>query len=165
MAQFKHADDVVAHLNGIVPNIPDPLLKIKYVGFLTVAAVTVYELVIKNIFIEFARKKHKVLGNFTERHFERINGRIKVKDIQDDYVSRFGDKYVNRFRSALDRTTRAHMFAHRRDIRSEYANLILWRNDFAHVGNVSTNATYAEVVMAYEDGKEVIRCLAEAMVR
>ena len=46
---FQHADDVVTHLNSVVPTIPDPLLRAKYVGFVSVAAVTVYELAIKEI--------------------------------------------------------------------------------------------------------------------
>jgi hypothetical protein len=163
--QFRHADDVVAHLNGVVPGLPDPLLRVKYVGFVTVAAVTVYEMAIKNIFIEFARKKHKVLGQFTESYFDRINGRIKVSVIQDDYVARFGNKYVDRFRVRLATEASQHLATHRRDLKSNYANLILWRNDFAHQGRLAANATYPEVVTAYEDGKLVIKCLAEAMVR
>lgn len=58
---FQHADNVVEHLNGIVPTIADPLLQAKYLGFVSVVAVTVYELAIKTIFIEFAQHKHKVL--------------------------------------------------------------------------------------------------------
>lgn len=162
---FRHADDVVAHLNGVVPGLPDPLLRVKYVGFVTVAAVTVYEMAIKDIFIEFARKKHKVLGQFTESYFDRINGRIKISVIQDDYVAKFGRKYVDQFRAKLATEAGLHLAAHRRDIKSNYANLILWRNDFAHEGRLAANATYPEVVTAYEDGKLVIKCLAEAMVR
>ncbi len=164
-AQFKHADDIIGHLNTIVPAISDPLLQAKYVGFVTIAAVTVYELAIKDIFIRFAQKKHKVLGHFTERHFERINGRIKADIIEKEYLSRFGDKYVRRFKTRLKKVATAHLRAHRRDIRSAYSNLITWRNDFTHGARFSATATYAEVVQAYEDGKEIIRCLAEAMVR
>ena len=165
ISHFKHADDVVSHLNGIVPTIADPLLTVKYIGFVTVAAVTVYELAIKDIFIDFAKKKHKVLGKFTESYFERINGRIKTKVIQEEYLPRFGNKYVDQFKKRLDVAANAHLVAHRRDIRVEYANLITWRNKFAHQGGVNITATYPEVVLAYEDGKEVVRCLAESMRR
>lgn len=165
ISHFKHADDVVAHLNSVVPAITDPLLKVKYIGFVTVAAVTVYELAIKEIFVEFSKKKHKVLGNFTESYFNRTNGRIKTQIICDEYLPRFGDKYVGQFKKKVDAAAAAHFANHRRDIQSAYSNLIIWRNDFAHEGKVNTTATYAEVVLAYEDGKEIIRCLAEAMVR
>jgi hypothetical protein len=162
---FKHADDVVLHLNTVVPTLQDPLLKVKYIGFVTIASVTVYELAIKDIFIEFSQKKHKVLGNFAGNFFERINGRVKTKVIQDEYLRKFGDKYVERFKKKLDECARLYMSTHRRDIRSAYANLITWRNDFAHEGKVNTTATYAEIVQSYEDGKEVIHCLANTMIR
>ena len=165
LTQFKHADDVIAHLNIVMPTITDPLLKVKYTGFATVVAVTVYELAIKDIFIEFSKKKHKVLGNFTESYFERINGRIKTKVIQEDYLPKFGAKYVDRFKKKLKETAKSHFRVHKRDMLSAYANLILWRNDFAHEGKLNTTTTYAEVAQSYEDGKEVIRCLSEAMVR
>ena len=65
-SHFQHADDVVAHLKGFVPLLADPLLKAKYAGFVSVAAVTVYEMAIKEIFICFARRKHKVLGGISK---------------------------------------------------------------------------------------------------
>lgn len=162
---FEHANSVVTHLNGIVPNITDPLLRAKYLGFVSVVAVTVYELAIKTIFIEFAKRKHKVFGNFTESYFDRINGRIKIKIIKDEYVKRFGTKYLSRFQKYLDTKTNEYFQTHHRDIKNSYTNLITWRNDFAHEGRINTTATYNEVVQAYEDGKEVIHCLAASMKR
>lgn len=162
---FEHADNVVAHLNGIVPTIADPLLRAKYLGFVSVVAVTVYELAVKSIFIEFAQNKHKVFGNFTESYFERINGRIKIKVIKDEYVKRFGTKYVAKFQKKLDFRTIEYFGLHHRDIKNSYSNLIIWRNDFAHEGKINTTATYNEAVQAYEDGKEVIHCLAASMKR
>ena len=162
---FRHADDVIAHLDGIVPAIADPLLTAKYSGFAAVAAVTVYELAIKEIFCEFGRRKHKVLGKFTESYFERINGRVTLRNIREEYCPRFGQIYSDRFRARLEAAAITHLSAHRRDLRSAYSNLIVWRNDFAHEGNVPATATYGEVAQAYEDGKLVIHALAAAMVR
>ncbi len=162
---FLHADDIITHLNGIVPTIADPLLTAKYVGFVSVAAVTVYELALKEIFIEFALKKHKVLGHFTKSYFNRINGRIKLKVIKEDYISRFGNKYDVKFQKNIEKKCRDYFLLNHRDIRNSYANLITWRNDFAHEGKINSTTTYNEVVQAYEDGKEVIHCLAESMTR
>lgn len=162
---FLHADDIVTHLNGVVATIADPLLVAKYVGFVSVSAVTVYELALKEIFIEFARKKHKVLGNFTESYFHRINGRIKLCIIKDDYISKFGNKYNIKFQKNIEKKCKDYLSMHHRDIRNSYANLIQWRNDFAHEGKINSTTTYNEVVQAYEDGKEVIHCLAESMIR
>lgn len=162
---FKHADDVINELNKYVPSITDQLIKSKYVGFVSVAAVTVYELAIKDIFIEFANKKHKVLGSFTEAFFDRINGRIKIKIIKDDYISKFGNKYVRNFSKKIDEEKENFLRVNRRDFNTSYSNVITWRNDFAHEGKINQNATYEEVVLAYEDGKQVIHCLANSMVR
>jgi hypothetical protein len=162
---FRHADDVFAHLNSVVPAIVNPLLQAKYSGFAAVAAVTVYELAIKEIFCEFGRKKHKVLGKFTESYFERINGRVTLRNIREEYCPRFGQTYSERFRARLDTAAVVHLAAHRRDLKSAYSNLIVWRNNFAHEGNIPGTATYAEVAQSYEDGKLVIHALATAMVR
>ena len=164
-ANFQHADDIINHLNTIVPPLTDPLLKVKYIGFVAVAAVTVYEMAIKTIFIEFAKKKHKVLGTFTEAFFERINGRIKISHIREDYLIKFGEKYLRRFNVKLEKCSNDYMRTNRRDIKSAYSNVINWRNDFAHEGMMRTTATYPEVLQAYKDGKEIIRCLAETMTR
>lgn len=162
---FQHADDIVAHLDQIMPSITDPLLKAKYVGFVSVAAVTVFELAVKEIFIEFARTKHKIFGHFSESFFDRINGRIKLKIIKDEYIPKFGNKYTKRFQKKIDLKSKQYLREHRRDIKSSYGNLVTWRNSFAHEGRINSTTTYREVVQAYQDGKEVIRCLAESMTR
>lgn len=94
---FKIADDLILHLDSFVETINDPFISSRYVGFVAVSAVTVYELAIKDIFTDFASAKHKVLGNFTLLYFERLNGRIKLQELKNDYVKRFGQKYVVRF--------------------------------------------------------------------
>jgi len=147
-----------------VPEIADPLLKAKYVGFVAVAAVTVYELAIKEIFIEFARKRHRVFGDFTESYFERINGRIKLDEIKGEYIRRFGSEYKREFQSRLKERAEKYFQDNHRDIVISYENLIVWRNEFSHTGEINTTATYEEAVQAYEDGKEVIHCLASCMM-
>jgi hypothetical protein len=163
-SNFTHADAIVAHLKALLPTLGDPLLEAKYVGFITVAAVTVYELAIKEIFIEFAKKKHKAFGNFTEKSFERLNGRIRTKDLRDNIKS-FGEQYVLRFDKQLENEAKAYLKLHKRDIGSSYSNIITWRHDFAHAGKINANATYSDAISAYEEGKVVIDCLARVMIR
>ena len=163
--QFRHADEVIAHLSGLVVTVQDPLLKIKYIGFVSVAAITVYEMAIKCIFIDFATQKHKVLEAMTKSHFERINGRVKPSNIKDDYIPMFGQKYLDRYKKKLALSRAAYLLNNKRDFLNSYNNLITWRNDFAHEGRLTTTVTFEEVVQAYRDGKEVIRCLADTMVR
>jgi hypothetical protein len=162
---FQHADDVVNHLNTLVPAITDPLLVSKYVGFVSVVAVTVYEQAIKEIFIDFARKKNLVFGNFIEVYFSRINGHIKIKEVKDDYISKFGEKYKLRFSRQLEIKSLKFLRSTHRDIKSSYSNIITWRNDFAHEGRINATTTYNEVIQSYLDGKEIIHCLAKSMNR
>lgn len=160
---FALADDMIDHLNTVITNITDPFIASRYVGFVAVAAVTVYELAIKDIFIEFGTQKHPILGTFTRSYFDRINGRIKIQIIRDEYVKKFGDKYVTRFRKKLDQAETRSLRSSGISIKESYGNIILWRNNFAHEGQIPTTVTYSEVTQSYIAGKQVIKCLAETM--
>ena len=162
---FQLADDYISHLDVVIGPIADPFIKSRYTGFLAVSAVTVYELALKQIFSEFAQGKHKVLASFTNAYFARINGRIKVSAIRTDYIIKYGDKYLKRFDKKLDARERDILQSDSASVRSSYANIITWRNGFAHEGIVPATATYDEVKKAYKYGKHVIHCLAESMRR
>lgn len=160
---FKLTDDLITHINSFINSVSDPFIVSRYIGFISVASVTVYELAIKEIFIEFGQKKHRVLGNFSQAYFERINGKIKIKSIKEDYIKKYGDKYVNRFSK---KTQKAENYALRNmgvSIISAYNNIIEWRNQFAHEGTSPSTVTFQEIVASYNYGKEIIKCLYEAM--
>jgi hypothetical protein len=74
--RFTEIDILVTNLTPFVNSINDSSIKAKYAGFLSVGAVTVYELAIKDIFIEFSHKKHSVFGGYVEKHLGKINGKI-----------------------------------------------------------------------------------------
>lgn len=48
-SHFILADDMINHLNSIVGGTTDPFMSSRYVGFVSVSAVTVYELALKEI--------------------------------------------------------------------------------------------------------------------
>lgn len=162
---FKLADDMISHLDSVVGGVTDSFVTSRYVGFVAVAAVTVYELAIKEIFYEFAQKKHKVFGNFVDKYFDRINGRIRLESIRENYLPRFGDKYLQRFERKIKKAEEKSIRARGDSIKAAYGNIITWRNEFAHEGKIPSTPTYAEVTKAYYTGQAVIDCLAEAMQR
>ena len=162
---FKLADDMINHLDSVIGGVTDPFVTSRYVGFVAVAAVTVYELTIKEIFYDFAQKKHKVFGNFVDKYFERINGRINFKSIKENYLPRFGDKYLKRFEKYIRAADKKSIMAKKGSVINDYNNIIGWRNKFAHEGIIPSTPTYAEVTKAYYTGKAVIDCLAETMRR
>ncbi len=162
---FILADDLITHLDSVVGNIQDPFIQSRYIGFVAVSATTVYELAIREIFVEFANKKHKVFGEYAGSHFKKLNGRIKTRDLRRTHVPRFGQKYVRRYERHVQNAEAQNLRANGVSILSSYNNLIEWRNQFAHQGAIPTTPTYAETIKAYEHGKEIVHCLARVMQR
>lgn len=162
---FKLADDLVAHLDTVIVALNDPFIESRYTGFVTVSAVTVLELALKTIFLEFAQAKHVVLGTFCSRYFDRINGKIGLSAIREDYLSKFGLKYQTRFGKRIEKIEQHSLRTIGTSVRSSYGNLITWRNTFAHQGIIPPNASYAEAKRAYECGKQIMQCLAGCMNR
>ena len=162
---FRLTDDLIQHLDLVLTGLNDPFIESRYTGFLAVSSVTVLELAMKSVFLDFSASKHKVLANFCGEHFDQINGRIRLAHIQDDYLKRFGRKYQDRFARTLDKLERHELKTSGISIKSSYGNLITWRNEFAHQGNVPANASYDEVKRAYSCGKQVMHCLAGCMRR
>lgn len=162
-SRFVPTDDLIAHLSPLVSSITDAALVSKYVGFLSVNAVTVYELAIKDIFKEFSAKKNPVFGNFIEKHFYQINGKIKIQDLKSQHISSFGDKYLKKFEKKLKVRENIVLTNFGKDVRSSYSNLIICRHKYVHAG--VTTLTFTEVIENYNFGKEVIHSLNEAMQR
>jgi hypothetical protein len=162
---FRLTDDLIQHLDPILAGLNDPFIESRYMGFLAVSSVTVLELAMKTIFLDFSIAKHKVLANFCAKHFDRVNGRIGLDLIKKDYILRFGIKYQARFGKALDKLERQELTASGTSIKTSYGNLLTWRNEFAHQGKIPATASYAEVKRAYGCGKQIMQCLATCMTR
>lgn len=165
--RFQLVDGLTAHLDTVMlatPG-PDPFLSTRYVGFLCVSAVTVIELAVRDILIGFATAKHRVFGVFCQELYERLNGRVMLDDLRRTHLKKFGDKYVKRFSTMLDREELAELGASSRSIKASYGNLITWRHSYAHQGVLPANASYLEAKQGFELGKRVLQCLDRAMKR
>lgn len=160
---FRLTDDLILHLNGVVASIADPFIATRYVGFVAIAGTTVYELAIRDIFVEFSEKQHEIFGQFVNKSFEKLNGRIRTSEIRGYYLPRFGDKYVKRYNRIEKWIERSVLRKRGVSVLAAYNNLIEWRNQFAHQGNIPSTPSYTEVVDTYEVGKAVIHCLARTM--
>jgi hypothetical protein len=161
--RFIATDNLITHLSSIIVTITDPQIQASYAGFLSVSAVTVYELAIKDIFSEFGKKKNLVFGEFVTKHFGRINGKIKISELNGEHIKCFGDKYSIKFNKILKSKEDAIMKSNRVSIINSYGNLILCRHDFVHKG--IPTLTVIEVIDSYHFGKEIIHCLSNAMQR
>lgn len=163
-SHFASADAVMTHLKTFVPSLA-PDLQSQYTGFAAVSAVTVYELAIKEILIEFSRKKHNIFGYYVQDQYERINGRIGLKSLRNEHLPKFGPKYLARFDKMLESDEKRVLISEHASVKSSYGNIITWRHEFAHEGRVPANATFLEATRAFDLGKAVIACLARAMIR
>ena len=162
---FILADNFLGHLDGVISGIQDDELKSRYTGFVAVTSVTVYELAIKQIFFDFAKKKHRIFGEFVREKFSKMNGRIGKDELLGDHVKMFGAKYVTKFKSNLELLEKEVLVREGRSVKSCYANVILWRNGFVHGGKIPENATYEEARTSFIFGKSLVICLAESMKR
>lgn len=160
--RFIATDYLLSHLSTVVPGLSDPALQASYAGFLSVSAVTVFELAVKDIFIDFATKKHQSFGKYAGSNFSQINGRIKLPHLSD-YVKSFGDKYSIKFKKNLDDKEVEVLRTARANIRSSYSNLIICRHTYVHQGNPTL--TFSEIQTNFGYGKLVIECLFNAMKR
>jgi hypothetical protein len=161
--RFVATDNLIAHLKTVIGTITDPEIRANYAGFLSVNSVTVYELAIKDIFNKFASKKNKIFGAFVERHFERINGRIRIDELKGKHIKLFGDKYFKKFDKTLKSKESIMMSASKISISADYGNLITCRHEFVHNGYPTLSIN--EVIDCYKSGKEVIHCLNQTMKR
>lgn len=161
--RFIGADYIFGQMTSMAATITDPVVLSNYAGFLSVTAVTVFELAIKDVFYDFAVKKHNSFGFFVGTHFKRINGRIKLDDLRKEHIAAFGQKYLERFKKLLDAKDNLYVLASAGSIKSSYTNLIGCRHSFVHSNLVTL--TLGEVISSYNLGKEVIHVLNSSMVR
>jgi len=161
--RFRATDSLITHLKTVIVTITDEEIKANYAGFLSVSAITVYELAIKDIFSEFALKKNKVFGTVIERYFKRLQGRIGLDDLKGNHIKLFGDKYLRKFNNKLTIKENRIFATSRISISAEYGNLINCRHKYVHTG--SPTLTINEVMEDFQSGKEIIHCLNEAMKR
>ena len=163
--RFSLVEDYITHLDSVMNGIHDPFIQSRYLGFVLVSAVTVYELAIKDILFEFSDRKHVILGKFARSKFERMNGRIKLQNLQDDYICVFGEKYLSKFKKKLDQKEKFYLKNNKESIKQSYQNVITWRHSFAHDGKVPNTTNYNEVKLAYNAGKGVMIALDETFRR
>lgn len=157
--KYLPADNLIAHIVSIKDSM-DEQTKSYYAGFISVNAVTVYELAIKEILIEFAKRKHLVFGGFIASYLARINGKIKISDI-NDLVGKFGEKYKSDLQTKIQLAEVDIMNTERLSILNSYKNLIECRHKYVHAG--FTTLTLDECITNYNTGKRVIAIIFEAM--
>lgn len=160
---FLLADELVKHLTTLAATEKDLQVLAVYSGFVSVSAVTVFELALRGVFIRFATQRDPAFGAFMEASLARVNGRIRLADIQDQYLKRLGGRSSARFARLIDRAELLSLRKSGRSVKSSYSNLLTWRHEFAHQGRPPSTTTFSEACDSYELGKVVIDCLHRSL--
>lgn len=160
-SRFNGVDLLITQLQPLVMPTTDPLILSSWAGIIAVEAITAYELAIKDICEDFAKRKHKVFATFVKSSYSRLNGRISYKDIRAGIVKPYGDKYLKRLVNKTDNKTKVVMATEKVDLVRTYDNLITCRHQFVHAGVLTMS--FSEAVKSYQIGKNLIDVIHETM--
>lgn len=152
-------DDLFQEFNSIVFGFSSDLQS-KITGFMSVSAVTSYELAIKDILIDFASSRHAEFGNFIRKHLSRINGNIQIQQIKD-LIKSFDDNYSTKFENCLCDTESRLDVSQRYRMREDYKNLLTCRHKFVHGGHITLS--FQECEASFNIGKNIINSLHTAL--
>lgn len=160
---FEISDAYIKHSELVVVHIADPIIISRYTGFAATNAVTMYELAVKRLLVQYCMSQHPLLGNVAENIFSRVNGKIKIDDIKKNFLSKIDHKLSLRFEEVIFEWESAILISTGKSIRNSYNNIIQWRHDFVHSGHPPLNATLKETIESYYAGKCIIECLSLAL--
>jgi hypothetical protein len=160
------ARDIEERLGGT--SVAEQRLRNELAGMFCVTIAASYEGIVKETLISYAAKFHPKYRDHIERDFDKLNARIKIKDLKH-YSQRFGlsewsgdgsnknstsfDRVLNEKRAVVERRFRA-------DLNGSYTNIFTWRNAYAH--ERTTTATFNDVYKAHRIGQYVIRSFVNA---
>lgn len=154
---FQHADDLITDIEAQQSS-TNALLQAKYSGVVSVLASSVYECAIKDILLEFARSRDTIFYNYVNTSFSKLNARIKLANLKDDYLNKFGVHYKANFIDLLNNEEDKALRDTGASITQSYSNLIQWRHDFVHAARCPAYASLEEAIASYKRGKVVVEC-------
>ncbi len=161
---FSEYDSLITHLQQTVNGLrgTDDFFRVssRYTGFVAVSAITGFEVQIKKLLIDYAGSINPILGKFAQKRFGRIDAKITRDNIKE-YLSYFDDQLRTQFKAEVN--SREDDKIREGSVKSSYANLIIWRHDFVHGGEIPNTPTLDESVAAYKLGKEVIFALKDVL--
>jgi hypothetical protein len=172
-SRFREIDDLLEQIDKLVPesgSIPylpkaahlefDVLsFRSDLAGLLVVKIAATYETCVKQVLQEYAASRHVDFGTFARNQYDRINSKIRVKDLKN-YCGVFGTPIENRFKASLSARKSKILKRARKNIETSYEQILDWRHDFAHQWN--RVATIREVVETHKAGKRILYVFDDA---
>lgn len=136
----------------------DPFLESHFAALVTVVSVAAFERRIKDIFCDFGASQNSTFGLYVKNDLGRINGRISIKSLKEQYLNKFGKKYIEGFKSELDILKNDALSNGQPNPAEFYDSLISARHNFVHELNVKL-PKYKEVKEFYLAGVTIISAL------
>lgn len=137
-------------------------------GMFAVTVVATYESIVKETLISYAGQFHSKYKDHVINDFDRLNAKISIDDLRA-YSRRFGLNEWSGHKVKKNSTT-FHKILHekkiiverrfRSDLISNYNNLFVWRNAYAH--ERATSATFKDVYESHRVAQYVIRSFVKA---
>ena len=157
---FADSDDIIKTLQKLL-NGASAGDKAKFVGFVSVCAVTKYELGIKKIINGYADSKHVEFGIFVSKYLSRLNGRINLGDLRGLLKDYFDAQCIKKFDIELEKIEKNILQKKKLSVGASYKNLILCRHNYVHSDILTLS--FQESIQDYNLGKYVIKALSRAM--
>src|SRR3546814_2886955 len=79
---------------------------------------------------DLAERTHPTFSSYFASRHEQVNGRVKISQINEDCLKRFGGAFHKRFNSLLTRVDRYYIKQKGFSIVSSYGSLITCRHEF-----------------------------------
>jgi|LNAP01.1.fsa_nt_gb hypothetical protein len=153
-AQFKKINRLSFDIKTHLPSEKNGLIDFRadLAGLLVVAIASSYENCVKDILIRHATSRHESFGEFALRHYDRLNSKITLDDL-NRYCKLFhGD--ADKFKMDLNKRNGRVLNRARVDIKQSYTQILSWRHDFAHAGH--RNTTVEEAFKTHLAAKRVL---------
>jgi hypothetical protein len=159
---FQNVDILIHDLDKFVrtgANTEVQKFRYNLAGLLVVTMVASFENSVKHVIINYAHSRNKDFGSFSERHFGKINGKVRIDDLKK-YCLLFGEDRKDNFVRILESRRKKIRERARLDINASYDQIIDRRHSFAHTWAVSL--TIEEAICQYRAAKRVIYAFGEA---
>ena len=161
---FQEIDDFIDKVNETVPNTSvNSALRTQIARLLVISVVSTYEESVKMIMTEFAKSQDPTFSSYVEENTKMLNVKIKREDLKG-YAKQFDPQIADRFENNVDYVQHKLERHIRKNLKSDYAELIRHRNHFAHtpLSNTTLSASIEETQERHKIARHVIYAFEKA---
>ena len=133
------------------------------VGSLCVMLVGHWEEYARSCLSIFSTSRHPVFASYISKPLDRMNARIKVAQIKEDFINRFGGNYRMRLDRLVARSDALTLAKFKIPSSQAYVNIIEWRHTFVHSRKSFPPVSIDDVRQSFLSGSGILRCYMLAL--